>query len=214
MIKISPTKITFSSKFFNLDLPNDENLKMVIIDTRKVVGLNSSYFISLFFDSKNKVFSPWYGNIVYNILWFLYGAIYPTGSHKTPTTVNGQEQIKNTIDELRTNGYDVVDIENEFQKILAERPDKKLQAGTIEWKKDKIWGFTAILLVFISLIGLVYYKGNVDGSDGFIAIPIFVTITIILIGLVTIFTKTKHFLWKLLFLIIVLAIIGSVIDIL
>jgi cation transport ATPase len=104
-------------------------------------------------------------------------------------------KIKETLQSLKVNGYEITTAETELQKIITTGPSKKLQAGTSHWRKDKALLFIIILSLFTIAMVWAYFQGAFSDGDGFIMVPIFIFAIIFLFGLMTIFARIKNFLF-------------------
>ncbi len=230
-LKITPENIVFDYFFYSFIIPKNSSInysfpmemtedygvspRMIILSKDEEIKYNF-YFIGWIF---------YHAELVLNMLFYLYNpflALSMRSLYKNQHTTVGVnnlasrksalEKIEQVLKILKENGYEITIVENEFKKIVETGINKNQQEGTTQWKKDKFWGFITILLLFIGFSGYIYYKGYLDFSDKFILVPIFVVGIIIFIGLITIFAKTKNFLYKLLFTILFTVILISILD--
>ena len=107
MIEVTPEKITWRFTLHTVEFPNNENLKMTMIDSRKMIGSNDPKFITLKFFSKDKTYKPWYGYILH--IFYALFAMLTSGyfSSVGPLDIRGEEKIQEVLNELRSKGYDI-----------------------------------------------------------------------------------------------------------
>lgn len=221
-IIITPEKIIFDYLFYSIIIPRDNAIQysfpMEIADS---IGHPPAMIIV----SENKQIKYKFGFIGRLMYWLqeffinsteatvIYGMNELTMVRaKTLSREASLNKIKDTLQSLKANGYEVAGAEAELQKIIITGPNKKLQEGTAEWRLDKLKLFRNIILATVGIFIVFYWQGDFNNNDGFIIVPIFVFGIIIFISLITIFARIKNFLWILFFIIFALVILLSILD--
>lgn len=205
---ITPAQIVFDYLFYSIVMPKDNTIQYSFpTEIADSIGHPPSMIII----SENKKIKYKFGFIGRLMYWLeeffinsteatvMYGINELTMVRaRTLSRESSLNKIKETLDSLKLNGYEVKTAEIELKKIITDGPSKKLQEGTSQWRKDKALLFFSILSVFI--IGMVwaYFQGAFSNGDGLIMVPIFVFGIIFLVGLMTIFARIKNFLFILL----------------
>jgi hypothetical protein len=222
-LKITPENIIFDYLFYSIVIPKDKTIQysfpMEIADT---IGHPPAMIIL----SENKQIKYKFGFIGRLMYWVEYiiassaEDIAAYGSNErtmvramTLSREVSLNKIKETLQSLKANGYEVAKAEAELQKIISAGPDKKLQEGTVQWRKDKLKLFRNVILVVTGMFAILYFRGDFNGDDKFIIVPIFIFGIIALLAFIVIFSKSKNIIWKLAFAVVLLLIIGKIIDI-
>jgi hypothetical protein len=221
-LKITPENITFDYLFYSVIIPKSKEINYNLSEDTYEIGIMPRMVIlsqKQIIKYKVKIISQliyWFENILdyFNAPWnFILPNWRTTIRSKSFSRDASLGKIKETLQVLKSNGYEVTAAEVELQKIIDAGPDKKLQEGTVQWRKDKLKLFRNILLVVAGMFAILYFRGDFNGDDKFIIVPIFIFGIIALLALIVIFAKSKNIIWKLALAVILLLIIGEIIDI-
>ncbi len=205
---ITPAQIVFDYLFYSIVMPKDNTIQysfpMEMADT---IGHPPAMIIV----SENKQIKykfGFFGRLMYWLEYIIASSaeeIAAYGSNertmvraRTLSREASLNKIKETLQSLKVNGYEITGAETELQKIITAGPSKKSQEGTSHWRKDKALLFIIILSLFTLGMVWAYFQGAFSDGDGLIMVPIFVFAIIFLVGILTIFSRIKNFLFILL----------------
>ncbi len=223
-LKITPENIVFDYSFYSVIIPNSKEIsynlssettnddiglppKMVILSQKQIIKYKVKIISQLIYWLEDAV------NFLNYRAYFIFPNWRTTIRSKSFSRNASLDKIKETLQSLKSNGYEVTTVEAELQKIISTGLDKKLQEGTTQWRKDKLKLFRNVILVTLGIFAIFYFQGDFNRDDKFIIVPIFVFGIILLVGLIVIFGRNKNILWKLLLGVILLLILGKIIDI-
>ena len=224
-LKITPENIVFNYLFYSVIIPKSKEISynfssedtynigfppaMAIVSQKQIIKYKIKIIGQLIY---------WLENIVYlDYRAIAFRAVFPhwrtTIKSKCFSRDASLNTIKETLQSLKSNGYEVNLAETELQKIISAGQNKKLQEGTVQWRKDKLKLFRNVILVVAGIFIIFYFLGDFNRDDKFIIVPIFIFGIITLVALIIIFSKSKNIIWKLAFAVILLLMIGKIIDI-
>lgn len=222
-LKITPENIIFDYLFYSVIIPNSKEINynlssettndvglppiMVILSQKQIIKYKIKIISQLMYGLENVAHALNYST------YFILPNWRTTIRSKSFSRDASLGKIKETLQSLKANGYEVIVAEAELQKIISTGLDKKLQEGTSQWRKDKLKLFRNVILVTLGIFAIFYFRGDFNRDDKFIIVPIFVFGIILLISLIVIFSKNKNIIWKLLLAIILLLILSKIVDI-
>lgn len=121
--------------------------------------------------------------------------------------------IQETLRSLKNNGYNVVDAENQLQKILT-LDNKKLNPEEKNIRFKDGWKFF-LIVCFLAIAPFIfmYLQGDFRKNSEIIAIVSAISAVILFFGIIiAIFANKRNFLAKLFFILIILIIIANILD--
>jgi hypothetical protein len=225
-LKITPENIVFDYLFYSVIIPKSKEISynftsedtydigfppaMSIVSQKQIINYKIKIIGQLIYWLENIASSLDYKTSAFRAVFPNWRTTIKSKSFSRDASLG---KIKETLQSLKSNGYEVSAAEAELQKIITAGLNKKLQEGTVQWKKDKLKLFRNIILVVAGMFAIFYFRGDFNRDDKFIIVPIFVFGIIILISLIVIFSKNKNIIWKLLLATILFLILGKIIDI-
>lgn len=225
-LTITPEKIIFDYLFYYLIIPKSKEISyyftsedtydagfppaMAIVSSKQITKYKIKIIGQLIYWLEDVAI---FLNYRANVLRLVFPHLRTTIRSKSFSREASLNKIQETLQSLKTNGYEVSLAEKELQKIISTGLNKKLQEGTVQWRKDKLMLFKNVLLVLAGIFIIFYLRGDFDGNDGFIIVPIFIFGIILIISLVVIFGRNKNIIWKLFLAVIIFLILSKIVDI-